>query len=146
MPWPKGKGGLTAKQEAFVQEYMVDLNASQAALRAGYSPHTADRIGQENLHKPVIKRALAYQKQERAEKTGIDAAWVLQELAKQYQKAEAAEDVPGASLKALDLIGRHVGVNAFNEKAGGQNAGVTINLNTSGPPLINQGVTIDHEE
>ena len=146
MPGPKRGRGLTAKQEAFVHEYMVDLNATQAALRAGYSPKTAHRAGAQNMQHYAIKQALAYQKRERAAKTGIDAAWVLQELARQYQKAEAAEDVPGASLKALALIGRHVGVNAFNEDTGGQNAGVTINLNTSGPPLINQGVTIDHEE
>jgi len=51
--------GLTAKQEAFVSEYLIDLNATQAAIRAGYSEKTAYSIGQENLNKPVIADAIA---------------------------------------------------------------------------------------
>jgi phage terminase small subunit len=40
---------LTAKQKRFVEEYLIELNATQAAIRAGYSPHTAKEIGSENL-------------------------------------------------------------------------------------------------
>lgn len=47
--------GLTAKQKRFCDEYLIDLNATQAAIRAGYSKKTANRIGAENLTKPVIK-------------------------------------------------------------------------------------------
>jgi len=50
--------GLTGKQEKFVQEYLRDLNATQAALRSGYSPKTAYSIGSENLKKPEIIEAL----------------------------------------------------------------------------------------
>lgn len=46
---------LTAKQQRFCDEYLIDLNATQAAIRAGYSKKTANRIGTENLSKPVIK-------------------------------------------------------------------------------------------
>lgn len=46
---------LTAKQQRFCDEYLIDLNATQAAIRAGYSKKTANRIGTENLSKPVIR-------------------------------------------------------------------------------------------
>ena len=46
---------LTAKQRRFVEEYLIDLNATQAAIRAGYSPATAGAIGSENLKKPEIR-------------------------------------------------------------------------------------------
>jgi len=46
---------LTPKQKAFVEEYLIDLNATQAAIRAGYSPATAGSIGSENLKKPEIR-------------------------------------------------------------------------------------------
>jgi len=73
---------LTAKQQRFVQEYLVDLNATQAAIRAGYSKKTAGQIGDENLKKPQIAEALAVAQAARAERTGITADAVLQELAK----------------------------------------------------------------
>ncbi len=50
---------LTQKQQRFVDEYLVDLNATQAAVRAGYSEQTARRIGPENLSKPDIAEAVA---------------------------------------------------------------------------------------
>ena len=57
---------LTDKQEKFVQEYLLDLNATQAAIRAGYSKKTAKEIGCENLTKPNIsKRIQEYQKQQK---------------------------------------------------------------------------------
>ena len=71
---------LTAKQELFVQEYLVDLNATQAAIRAGYSSKTAQVIGAENLSKPMIAEAVAIAKRKRSEKTETDAAWVLLKL------------------------------------------------------------------
>lgn len=49
---------LTNKQKAFVDEYLIDLNATQAAIRAGYSKKTASVIGKENLSKPYIKTAI----------------------------------------------------------------------------------------
>lgn len=49
---------LTAKQQRFVEEYLVDMNATQAAIRAGYSKKTAYSIGGENLRKPEIKKAI----------------------------------------------------------------------------------------
>ena len=50
---------MTAKQQAFCDEYLIDLNATQAAIRAGYSKKTANRIATENLSKPVIKEYIS---------------------------------------------------------------------------------------
>lgn len=49
---------LTNKQRAFIEQYLIDFNATQAAIRAGYSEHTAGSIGAENLRKPQISRAI----------------------------------------------------------------------------------------
>lgn len=71
---------LTPKQQAFVREYLIDLNASAAARRAGYSPKTAGRTGNENLQKPVIATAIQKAMSERAQRTNITADRVLHEL------------------------------------------------------------------
>jgi len=73
---------LTAKQQTFVREYLVDLNATQAAIRAGYSAKTANRIAAENMSKPVIAAAIQAALDKRAKRTEITADRVLQELAK----------------------------------------------------------------
>jgi phage terminase small subunit len=73
---------LTAKQARFVDEYLVDLNATQAAIRAGYSAKRADAIGYENLRKPEIADAISAAMKARAERTEITQDRVLAELAK----------------------------------------------------------------
>lgn len=73
---------LTPKQERFVEEYLIDLNATQAAIRAGYSKKTAGQIGDENLKKPQIKKAIEEAKEKRSERTEITQDRVLQELAR----------------------------------------------------------------
>ena len=72
---------LTAKQERFVAEYLVDLNATQAAIRAGYSAKTAAEIGAENLRKPQIAAAVQKAQQARSVRTGITQDRVLNEIA-----------------------------------------------------------------
>jgi phage terminase small subunit len=76
---------LTAKQERFVAEYLVDLNATQAAIRAGYSEKTANRIGAQLLAKPLVAEAVAKAQAERAERTRIDSDWVLTRLAEEAE-------------------------------------------------------------
>ncbi|ECH0238085.1 terminase small subunit [Salmonella enterica] len=71
---------LTDKQEMFCREYLVDLNATQAAIRAGYSEKTATVIGSENLTKPNVQDRIAELKGERNAKVEIDAAYVLRRL------------------------------------------------------------------
>ena len=73
---------MTKKQKRFVEEYLIDLNATQAAIRAGYSPHTAKDIGCENLAKPNIAAAISKAMAERSRRTGINQDRVLQELAR----------------------------------------------------------------
>lgn len=73
---------MTKKQKRFVEEYLVDLNATQAAIRAGYSPDTAQQMGSENLSKPVIKNAIDKTIAERSRRTGINQDRVIQEIAK----------------------------------------------------------------
>lgn len=72
--------GLTDKQQRFVDEYLIDLNATQAAIRAGYSEKTAAAIGAENLIKPNIQNAIQEAQAKRQEQTQIDAAYVLRRL------------------------------------------------------------------
>jgi len=71
---------LTPKQQRFVEEYLIDLNATQAAIRAGYSEKTAKEIGSENLTKPNIAKAIEEAQNKRAEQTQIDATYVLRRL------------------------------------------------------------------
>lgn len=73
---------MTKKQKRFCEEYLIDLNATQAAIRAGYSPDTAGAIGAENLTKPEIQRAVARAMAERSRRTGVNAERVVLELAK----------------------------------------------------------------
>jgi phage terminase small subunit len=79
---------LTPKQQRFIDEYLVDLNGAQAAIRAGYSRRTADRIAHETLRKPAVASAVAERMRARSEKVGADAEWVLRRLV-----AEAESDL-----------------------------------------------------
>lgn len=73
---------LTAKQQCFIEEYLIDLNATQAAIRAGYSPASAHQIGNENMSKPSIRACIDIAMAERSKRTGINADRVLLELAR----------------------------------------------------------------
>lgn len=73
---------LRPKQQRFVEEYLVDLNATQAALRANYSPKTAAFIGAENLRKPQIQHAIQAAQAARARRTEITQDRVLKEYAR----------------------------------------------------------------
>ena len=106
---------LTAKQERFCTEYIIDLNATQAAIRAGYSVKTANRIASENLSKPDIQKKIQKLQQDRATRTEITQDRVLKELAGigfapiTKGKIKAADKT-----KALELLGRHLGM--FTDK------------------------------
>ena len=77
-----GPRKLTPKQARFVQEYPIDLNAAQAAIRAGYSAKTARVIGHENLTKPNIAAAIEKAKEVRAQRTRLTSDMVVDELRK----------------------------------------------------------------
>ena len=76
------KPKLTPKQEKFCQEYMIDLNATQAAIRAGYSKDTANRIASENLTKPDIQEFITILRLETSKRTEITIDAVLNEYRK----------------------------------------------------------------
>lgn len=73
---------LTEKQRRFVEEYLVDLCATQAAIRAGYSPKTAYSIGEENLRKPEIREEIDKALADRSRRTGINQDRALREFAR----------------------------------------------------------------
>jgi phage terminase small subunit len=72
----------SAKQDRFVEEYLVDLNATQAAIRAGYSPKTAGIQGHDILKRPKVAEAIAKAFKKRSERTEITQDRVLKELAR----------------------------------------------------------------
>ena len=71
---------LTPKQQRFVEEYLIDLNATQAAIRSGYSEKTAKVIAAQNLSKLNVQEAIEEAQNKRQEQTQIDAAYVLKRL------------------------------------------------------------------
>jgi len=79
-PAPKKTDSLTAKQKVFCDEYLVDMNATRAAIAAGYSEKTAAVIGCENLIKPNIQKYISEQQSKRAEKLGLTKELVLKQL------------------------------------------------------------------
>lgn len=91
---------MTKKQERFIEEYLIDLNATQAAIRAGYSPATAKDIGCENLAKPNIRARIDQAMAERSKRTGVNADRVIQELAKiAFVNATEVIDLKTATVK-----------------------------------------------
>ena len=104
---------LTSKQEAFVQEYLVDLNATQAAIRAGYSEHTAHATGHENLKKPEIEAAIAEAKEKRANRVELTADMVLEGLLKEAKLYDEGA-THGARVTAWSQLGKHLSM--FIEK------------------------------
>lgn len=73
---------LTPKQEIFVREYLIDLNATQACIRAGYTPTNADKFGHELLGKPLVREAIEKAKNKRAHRTELSQDRVLMEIAR----------------------------------------------------------------
>ena len=98
---------LTAKQQMFVKEYQVDRNATQAAIRAGYSEKTAMEQGYQLLQKTSVKEAIDKGTEELATKVDISAQDVLQSIKRIRDKAEAADKNTDA-LKANELLGKHL--------------------------------------
>ena len=149
------KDGLTEKQKRFCDEYLIDLNATQAAIRAGYSAETAGPIGGENLKKPIIAEYIKKRMGEREKRIEITQDFVLRELANiasangtDFAQVDAKGDVTitatkkvpeakraaiasikqGANgtevktydkIRALELIGKHLGMFQTGNSASG---------------------------
>ena len=110
---------MTPRQSRFVDEYLVDLVASKAAIRSGYSSRRASEIGYQLLQKTTVQDAITERMNARAQRTGITQDKVLADLEAVKQDAMSkATDKAGnvvmashaAALRALELQGRHLGM------------------------------------
>ena len=105
------KKKLTAKQQAFVNEYCIDKNATQAAIRAGYSEKTAGAIAGENLQKPEIKDAIETKLQEAASECDVTVEKIVGAYARiAFADINLSELKPADKLKALDSLSRYLGL------------------------------------
>ena len=104
---------LTEKQKMFCKEYIVDLNATQACIRAGYSEKTAKQIGSENLSKPYLQDEIAKLIKDREERVKLTADKVLEDIERVRGLAEGSEQY-NVSLKASELQGKHLAM--FTDK------------------------------
>lgn len=100
---------LTDKQQRFVDEYLVDFNATQAAIRSGYSEKTARAIGAENLTKPDIAKAIQSAMLQKKQRTELDADFVIKSLmAEAMEQGERSSHA--ARVQALAHLGKVLGI------------------------------------
>lgn len=107
------RGELTDRQARFVEEYLLDLNATQAAIRAGYSDKSACRIGAELLQKTQVCEAIQKSQERRAARVCRKADDVLRDIQEVTREAREKGDQKTA-LKGLELEGKHIGM--FKER------------------------------
>ena len=136
---------LTPKQQRFVEEYLVDLNATQAALRAGYAKRTAYSQGQRLLKNVETQEALTAAVTLLAERTNIESDWVVAKLVENVERAmcnRAVLDKDGepsgeyvydgqVANNALKLLGEHLRM--FPNKYNISQDNRTLNINGGGP-------------
>jgi phage terminase small subunit len=115
-------GGLQPKQQRFVDEYLVDLNGTQAAIRAGYSPRTAQEQASRLLSNVMVAAAITAGRQAQSDRTGITADRVLQEIARlafsdirklfgpdgRLKPMHELDDDTAAALGCVDVFEKHV--------------------------------------
>jgi len=113
---------LNPKQQRFVEEYPVDLNATQAAIRAGYSAATAKQQGSRLLTHVDVAAAIRKRLDKRSEKAELTQEWVLAQL--RVVQARAVEiDQLSAANRSLELLGKHQGMFTDRVEVGGQGGG-----------------------
>lgn len=98
---------LTAKQQRFVSEYLIDLNATQAAIRAGYSAKTGYAQGCRLLKDAEVQQAIAEQQEQRQERLEITQDDVIRGL---WRIAEDDERQDSAQVSAYVHVGKHYGM------------------------------------
>lgn len=130
---------LTDKQKTFCKEYIVEFNATQAAIKAGYKKKNACAMGCENLSKPDIQKELARLMLARNKRLDVDADWVLAESIKSYKfNAQEVFDVDRnpkmvnstSASKFLEMVGKHTNIKAFEKEEAKKEVpqAITINL------------------
>lgn len=144
---------LTPKQELFCREYLKDLNATQAAIRAGYSEKTAQVQSSRLLSNVMVQQRVSELAAERNSRVGIDADYVLRQAVKLHERCmqevepitdrrgeeildEGGKTIFGFDAKgaaaALKLVGEHISVQAFKVNVKTEHAGmIGLNLNKS---------------
>ena len=105
---------LNLRQQRFVSAYLLEPNATKAAVLAGYSERSAHSTGPRMLENADVQHALAQVAARTREAVNVDSAWVLTELVKVYNDCEEPRD----ELKAIELIGKHKAVSAFVQEKG----------------------------
>ena len=132
-----GMTALRPKQQLFIEEYLIDLNATRAAIRAGYSEKTARQMGTENLSKPVIQAAIQEAFQARSDRTNATQDWVLERLEENVERAmgrvpvldregnETGEWTYQGSVanRSLELLGKHLGMFPNRTEVSGPDGG-----------------------
>jgi phage terminase small subunit len=98
---------LTPKQEMFCKEYIVDMNGTQAAIRAGYSAKTANEQASDLLAKPNIKQYVQSLMDERSKRTEINADYVLNGI-KEATEALKKDSKHSETFKGYELLGKHL--------------------------------------
>jgi phage terminase small subunit len=147
-----GNDTLNPKQRKFVEEYLVDLNATQAAIRSGYAAKTAYSSGERLLRHVEVSKAIAQAQAELSERTKITQERVLQEIGKiAFANLNEWEKVPhklNAKLNALIQAGKHVGL--FNDRLQVEARTLNVTLTAAdleqARSLVMDRLLIQHEE
>jgi phage terminase small subunit len=119
-------GKLTPKQARFVKEYLIDLNATQAAIRAGYSAKTAKAQGSRLLTNADVQAAVARGQEKAAAKLDLSQEMVLNGLLAETRLTTEDNGPSSARIRAWELLGKHQGM--FVERSEHTLKGVAINI------------------
>lgn len=138
----------TQKQNAFLNEYLIDLNSTQSAIRAGYKPKRAKEMGYRLIHNSTLTPILQKKLDEREKKTGISSAFVLnslKDIAERCMQRQEVLDSTGkptgvykfdsnGANRSLELLGKHLKL--FTERIETQN----LNINSDVTKLTDQEI------
>ncbi len=108
------------RMKAFCYEYLKDLNATQAVLRAGYDTVHPNRIGTQLKNKPAVNIALDYLQKDREQKLKVDATFVLDKIIKSIDRAEKKGN-EAAVLRGAELLAKHLGMFVDRQEISGPN-------------------------
>ena len=126
---------LTAKQSLFVKEYLIDLNATQAAIRAGYAERSAQQMGAENMLKPVIASAIQEAMDKRSDRLDLTQDKVLKDIESLRIKATDAGQFSVAA-RCLELLGKSLNLFTDDSKRGTM---IQVVVNRDSVPLVSSG-------
>jgi phage terminase small subunit len=113
---------LTVRQRQFAEEYMVDFNATEAVVRAGYNTKYPNRMGYQLLETPGVKALINKLSQERMSKSAIKPDYVIRKVVKVIEQAEMDRNA-NAVLKGCELLARHLGMFVERTEISGPDGG-----------------------